>query len=85
MTRMGYFDGYGHCMMISSGAGDPPIPFSFKMEVPEGITPATCEFDAQTKKVKKKEREPIPAPASTGPDLKDLERRVKELEKQLKP
>jgi hypothetical protein len=83
---MGYFDGEGNCMMISSGAADPPIPFSFKQEVPDGIGPATCEFDPQTKKIKKKEREPLPVPAIDPllPTLAMLDARVKELERKAK-
>lgn len=83
--RMGYFDNAGHCMMISSGAGDPPIPFSFKMEVPDGIGPNTCELDTKTKTVRQKEREPLPLPVDiVGPSLADLAARVKELEKKIK-
>lgn len=85
MTRIGYFDGAGHCMMISSGAGDPPIPFSFKMEVPDGIGPNTCEYDSQTNKIRKKERDPLPLPVDPiGPTLAELDARVKELEKKVK-
>lgn len=85
MIRTGYFDAAGKCLVIHSGAGDPPqIDYAYSKEVPHGLGPGHVEFNGRgklRKVVPEHEREhPVDSSPTLLERVAELEARVRQLE-----
>lgn len=81
--RTGYFDGEGKCLVILSGHDEPPsdLVFAYTAEVPEGLSPNTCEV--VDGKLRKKERV-LPVRPPRPDKLAPIEARLAALEAKIK-
>lgn len=77
--RTGYFDNDGKCLVIQTGAMEPPASFAYSAEVPDTLGPNTVEYDKQSGKVKAKQKAPKP----DNPPAEDLRKLIDDLEKRV--
>lgn len=88
MKRIGYFDSTGKCLVIYSGAGEPPndLEYAYSAEVPSDLGPNTVEHTGKGIRRKERvfERPERPARKTQAAEIAELKAEIAELKKKLK-
>lgn len=87
MSRIGYFDSDGKCIVILSGVGEPPsdLDYAYTAEIPAGLTPNTVEHTgAGIRKREHKIDRPVKTGKTQAEEIAELKAEIAELKKKIK-